>query len=102
MGAGDVKLVAAIGSLVGPHELLLAMFLTALCGGLCALVMMVANWGLRDTLRWGFDHVRSVMLTRQMVVPVAHARPRLSLRYAPIVAVGTVIAQVVQRGYWSL
>lgn len=102
MGAGDVKLAAAIGSLVGPHELLLAMFLTALCGGLCALIVMVGNWGVRGTLRWGIEHMRSMMLTQQVVVPIVHSRPRLSLRYAPVMAIGTVIAQLVQRGHWSL
>lgn len=37
MGMGDVKLVAAIGAWVGPQQLLLAIFVTAMAGGVMAL-----------------------------------------------------------------
>jgi prepilin peptidase CpaA len=41
MGMGDVKLVAAIGAWVGPRQLVLAMVLTAMTGGLIALAMAI-------------------------------------------------------------
>jgi prepilin peptidase CpaA len=37
MGMGDVKLVAAIGAWIGPQQLIFAMVLTAMAGGLIAL-----------------------------------------------------------------
>src|SRR5277367_5274700 len=43
MGMGDVKLVAAIGAWVGPHQLVLAMVLTAMTGGLIALAWAIAG-----------------------------------------------------------
>jgi prepilin peptidase CpaA len=41
MGAGDVKLAAAIGAWVGPKQLFLALVLTAIVGGIMALVWIV-------------------------------------------------------------
>ena len=43
MGMGDVKLVAAIGAWIGPHQLVLAMVLTAMAGGLIALAWAIAG-----------------------------------------------------------
>lgn len=41
MGAGDVKLLAAIGSVVGPSEIMVVFILAALAGGLLALFVVV-------------------------------------------------------------
>jgi len=38
MGAGDVKLMAAIGSLVGPRHGVVVLLATAICGGVMAIV----------------------------------------------------------------
>ena len=38
MGAGDVKLCAAIGAWIGPSQLFIALVLTGLVGGAMALV----------------------------------------------------------------
>lgn len=43
MGAGDVKLMAAIGALTGPGHWLRIFFLTALLGGLAALVLIASR-----------------------------------------------------------
>ena len=37
MGAGDVKLAAAIGAWIGPQQLMFALVMTAIVGGLMAL-----------------------------------------------------------------
>jgi prepilin peptidase CpaA len=51
MGAGDVKLLAALGSLLGPGDLLRAALVGALAGGLLAVFLALAKGKLRDTLR---------------------------------------------------
>jgi len=38
MGAGDVKLAAAIGSLLGPRDAVVMLLATAICGGVLAIV----------------------------------------------------------------
>lgn len=49
IGAGDVKLMAAIGAMVGPHGVLSIGLLSALAGGLYALGAMGYQWGIAAT-----------------------------------------------------
>lgn len=49
MGAGDVKLMAALGCLVGHHAVLHLLVATALLGALAAVLTAVANGRLRQT-----------------------------------------------------
>lgn len=49
IGAGDVKLMAAVGAMVGPYGVLSAALLSALAGGLYALGAMGYQWGLAAT-----------------------------------------------------
>lgn len=49
IGAGDVKLMAAIGAMVGPHGVLAVALLSALTGGLYALGAMGYHWGIAAT-----------------------------------------------------
>jgi prepilin peptidase CpaA len=50
MGAGDVKLMAAVGALVGWERWFGIFFVTALVGGVTALIMAVASGRLKKTL----------------------------------------------------
>ena len=50
MGAGDVKLVAAIGSLLGPGDAFVMLLATAICGGVLAMVYVVYRRRIRSTL----------------------------------------------------
>src|SRR5713101_1552456 len=51
MGAGDVKLAAALGCIVGPSASLQVLFATALAGGALAIVFMVLSGRIVQTLR---------------------------------------------------
>jgi prepilin peptidase CpaA len=51
LGAGDWKLVGAIGACLGPHHLLTILFVTILINGLMALAMIVWKKRLRQTAR---------------------------------------------------
>ena len=50
MGAGDVKLAAAIGSLVGPSDAAVMLLTTALCGGVLAIVYAMCRRRIRATV----------------------------------------------------
>jgi len=50
MGAGDVKLMAAVGALVGWERWFGIFFVTALIGGLMALILVLARGRLKKTL----------------------------------------------------
>jgi prepilin peptidase CpaA len=50
MGAGDVKLMAAIGALTGPNGWLAIFFFTAIAGGTVALALLLAKGRFKRTL----------------------------------------------------
>jgi len=94
MGAGDVKLMAAIGSLVGPRHAVVVLLATAICGGLLAIVYAVYRRRVGATFRnlgsvlW--FHARNGL----------HAHPELNLDnasalrmpYGLAIATGTLYA----------
>ena len=49
-GAGDVKLMAALGTLLGPAGVLMAFVYTAIAGGVLALLVALGRGRLRDTI----------------------------------------------------
>src|SRR5580704_8832536 len=51
VGGGDVKLMAAVGSLTGPKSWIAIFLITALAGGAIALVMIAVKGRTRRTLR---------------------------------------------------
>lgn len=51
MGAGDVKLMAAIGSLVGPRHAVAVLLATAVCGGVMAVLYALSRRRLGATVR---------------------------------------------------
>ena len=51
MGGGDVKLMAAVGAIVGPSNWFVIFILTALSGGALALALLIARGGLIRALR---------------------------------------------------
>lgn len=50
MGAGDVKLIMAVGCIAGLSHIAYLLVLTALCGGVMALVLALARGKLQETL----------------------------------------------------
>jgi len=51
MGGGDLKLMAAVGSLAGPSAWLVIFGFTAILGGIAALVLLVVSGGLGRAMR---------------------------------------------------
>ena len=49
VGGGDVKLLGALGSLLGPHLIFKIFLVSALCGGLLSVVAMVPALGVRSS-----------------------------------------------------
>jgi prepilin peptidase CpaA len=85
-GAGDVKLFAAIGTLLGPRGALMAFLYTALAGGAIALVVAMRRRLLRDTVS------RAAMFMRTGGANVGEIETARSNRfaYAPAIAVGAL------------
>ena len=60
MGAGDVKLMAAVGALVGWQNWFAIFLITAIIGGLMALILVTARKRLKKTL-WNVGFIFSEM-----------------------------------------
>ncbi len=89
MGAGDVKLFAAIGAWIGPGQLFLALVLTGLAGGV--MVLGWAAWGgfLKDLFAGTGDLIFGGKKREGMTL----SNPlRRKLPYAPAIAIGTLIS----------
>jgi prepilin peptidase CpaA len=88
-GAGDVKLFAAMGTLVGPTHMVRAFVFTALAGGIMAVAIAVHRGRLRQTIGSTATLVTSGGANAAVIEsPIRHNR----FPYAPAIAVGILIA----------
>jgi prepilin peptidase CpaA len=89
MGAGDVKLCAAIGAWIGPGQLLISLIFTGLVGG--AMALSWALWG--GFLKELFVHTGDLVFRTKERGEVTLSNPlRRKMPYAPAIAVGTLIS----------
>jgi prepilin peptidase CpaA len=90
MGAGDVKLCAAIGAWIGPSQLIIALVLTSLVGGVMALGW--AAWG--GFLGELFQHTGELAFgsKEERGEAVLKNPLRRKMPYAPAIAIGTLIS----------
>lgn len=92
IGAGDVKLMAAVGALVGPSGALLSGLLAIMVGGAYALGAMCYQWGILGAGRRLVSATQGALLTggsgwaRELQLP-------FRLRYGFAVAGGTLLFQ---------
>lgn len=92
MGAGDVKLAAAIGAWIGPSQLFFALVVTAMAGGVMVFFWAAFGGFLKDLftgasdLTFGF---RDKAVREQMALsnPLKRKMP-----YAPAIAIGTLVS----------
>jgi prepilin peptidase CpaA len=94
MGMGDVKLFASIGAWIGPGQLMLALVLTGLAGGLMAVAWALAG-GFMGELIKGSGELLLGWKGRTTLTPpelkLANPRAR-KMPYAPAIAIGTLIS----------
>jgi prepilin peptidase CpaA len=90
MGAGDVKLLAAVGSFLGPAQTISAAIVIALVGGLLAIVILGFQQGWRRMGLWLWSYIQAIVLTRsvQGVTPGQGAAPKVP--YAVAIGLGTI------------
>jgi prepilin peptidase CpaA len=94
MGMGDVKLCAAIGAWIGPQQLITALVITGITGGIMAVCWAAAGGFLGDLFSGTGDLVfglkkRGIRPHPTLVLdnPVTRKMP-----YAPAIAFGTLIS----------
>jgi prepilin peptidase CpaA len=88
-GAGDVKLFAAMGTLVGPAHILRAFFFTIVAGGILAVAVAAKRGRLQQTLNRTAVLVASRGANAAAIeAPIENNR----FAYAPAIAVGVTLA----------
>ncbi len=91
LGAGDVKLLAAVGALMGPWPIARTFLYTAIAGG--ALAVAVSLW--RRQLKATLGRTASLVMSPATVAPlVDHSITNNRFPYAPAVAVGALIVAI--------
>jgi prepilin peptidase CpaA len=88
-GAGDVKLFAAAGALIGPRHTLTAFFYTVLAGGVIAIVISLWRGRLRQTVG---DTAWLIATAGANAPAIESPLENNRFAYAPAIAVGTMLA----------
>lgn len=94
MGAGDVKLFAAVGSFLGPAQTISAAVAIALVGGLLATLVLGFHQGWRRTGLWLWSSVQTLLLTRSPQKLTPDQGAALKVPYAVAIGLGTIVS------YW--
>jgi prepilin peptidase CpaA len=94
MGAGDLKLCAAVGAWIGPAQLGTALVATGVAGGVLALLWAAYHGSLNESLHGSGDLVREfwtkgVRPHPDLVLDNPSAR---TMPYAPAIAIGTIFS----------
>ena len=91
-GAGDVKLLAAVGSVVGPEMVFRAFLYSAVAGGVFALAVAVRRGRLAATVQDAGRLVTSPAGARDVIESPSRAN---RFAYGPAIAAGTLVSLVV-------
>ena len=91
-GAGDVKLMAAVGAIVGPALVLSAFICTSLAGGVLAIAVAIRRRRLASTLAQT-GRLVAAPGTAPQAIKAAPATSRFA--YGPAIAVGSALAVLI-------
>jgi prepilin peptidase CpaA len=91
-GAGDVKLMAAVGAIVGPGLVVTAFLFTAIAGGVLAVIVAARRRRLGATLAGTARLVSTPAEARQ---ELKSAAPSSRFAYGPAIAAGSIVAALI-------
>ena len=95
MGAGDIKLMGAVGALVGLKGVIPAIVFTALAGGVYAFALIFFNPRTCKRLIFGsISMIKTLALTGQIILPTLFDKGKKpQVRYGVAIAAGTLFSQ---------
>jgi len=104
MGAGDVKLMAAVGSIIGPGNWLVLFIITALLGGVCAVLLLLFKGRLGEKM-WNVGWILSEMThlrapyqsSEELDVRSSKA---VRLAHGAVIAFGSVVF-LIAHSFWA-
>ena len=93
MGAGDVKLMGAVGSILGPKYAFISFVFTGITGAIYSVLIMIINrkYGV-DLIKRGLTALKILILTKQFVpVPANNSEQKPKLYYGLAISFGTLL-----------
>lgn len=92
MGAGDVKLLGAVGALMGPHFAFWSLLGTAILGGVLGVIYAIKRGALAHTVRNALvgGHVCAVLNSPEELRGMALTSKAGKMPYAPAIALGVL------------
>ena len=97
MGGGDVKLMGALGTMLGSYAILNVFLYTSLIGGVIAVVVAVANRSLIEMLKRMVLFMKCVFLFQAPAAGAAVFKKSHSIPYGVAIGVGTLLYLVAGR-----
>lgn len=91
IGGGDIKMMMAVGALMGVRFAVWAMLFTAVAGAVLAIVVMASHGSLAATLRKMTARLYA-KLTFRIPVEISSGSRGLKFRYSPAIAIGSFLA----------
>lgn len=93
MGAGDVKLMGAIGGLLGPKNVFMAFLVSAIVGGFYALMLLALYGYTKETVQRYGTMLKTFLLIKKFIyVSPSSQEKKPKLCYGLAIALGTIIS----------
>jgi len=90
-GAGDVKLMGAVGAFLGPKGVFLAFIWSTLAGGIYAVLLLIRHGFFKETLVRYWSMIRNLLVFKKLFyIPPANPAAMPVLKYGLAIAVGTI------------
>ena len=104
MSAGDVKLMGAVGAVLGPQNVLNALFFTGIIGGMSALVIILLRFeASKKLLKRTITTLKTLLFTGNFIlIPAVEDEKPPKLCYGIAIAIGALITIWLKAANYSL
>lgn len=103
LGAGDIKLYCAIGSIMGSNYILNNMIYSILCGGVISITLMLSRGIFLQRLKYMWNYFYSTLLTRRAAAytDLSNRADRAKFRFSYAIASGVLVQGIAKCFYGS-
>lgn len=92
-GAGDVKLMGAVGGILGPKGVFIAFLFVAVLGGIYSIVLLIFHEGLRNMVKRYGNMLKAFIFANSMIyIPPENKGEKPVLCYGVVIALGTLLS----------
>lgn len=96
LGAGEMKLFSAIGTIMGVNFIIKTLICSALAGGLIALIVLVLRCNVRERLGYLYNYLKHCFMTRSLSPYSSYCdHDDFKFPYVYAIATGTMITLLI-------